>query len=124
LYDLNTSIEEKIGIISKEIYGADGIELSEEAKHKVEVYQKQVPKRDRPKPAQELQDFVVGSMLMWDRASESYLFALRRRNTRSRLTRMPRVSRRALKSPFVISEFLVARVSSLFSPEIFLRYQD
>src|SRR6202022_4616613 len=42
MYDLNTSIEEKIDIISKEIYGADGIELSEEAKRKVSLYEKQV----------------------------------------------------------------------------------
>lgn len=42
LYDLNTSIEEKIGIVSKEIYGADGIELSEEAQKKVTLYNKQV----------------------------------------------------------------------------------
>jgi methylenetetrahydrofolate dehydrogenase (NADP+)/methenyltetrahydrofolate cyclohydrolase/formyltetrahydrofolate synthetase len=41
LYELNTSIEEKIGIISKEIYGADGIELSEEAQKKVALYEKQ-----------------------------------------------------------------------------------
>lgn len=38
LYDLNLSIEEKINIISKEIYGADGIELSELAKTQVETY--------------------------------------------------------------------------------------
>ncbi|KAJ7709901.1 formate--tetrahydrofolate ligase-domain-containing protein [Mycena rosella] len=38
LYDLNLSIEDKINIISKEIYGADGIELSELAKTQVETY--------------------------------------------------------------------------------------
>jgi hypothetical protein len=38
LYDLNLSIEEKINIISKEIYGTDGIELSELAKMQVETY--------------------------------------------------------------------------------------
>lgn len=42
LYDLDTSIEEKIGIISREIYGAEGIDLSEEAKKKVTLYEKQV----------------------------------------------------------------------------------
>jgi len=42
LYDLNTSIEDKISIISKEIYGADGIELSEEAKKKIALYKSQV----------------------------------------------------------------------------------
>lgn len=38
LYDLDKPIEEKIEIISKEIYGADGIQLSEEAKKQVETY--------------------------------------------------------------------------------------
>lgn len=41
LYDLQLPIEDKIEIIAKEIYGADGIELSEEAKEKVERYKKQ-----------------------------------------------------------------------------------
>jgi methylenetetrahydrofolate dehydrogenase (NADP+) / methenyltetrahydrofolate cyclohydrolase / formyltetrahydrofolate synthetase len=39
---LHTSIEEKVGIIAKEIYGADGIELSNAAKEKVALYEKQV----------------------------------------------------------------------------------
>lgn len=38
LYDVNLPIEEKISIISKEIYGADGIELSELARKQVETY--------------------------------------------------------------------------------------
>lgn len=38
LYDLNLTIEEKIGIIGKEIYGADGIELSDIAKQQVDIY--------------------------------------------------------------------------------------
>ncbi|KAJ7273718.1 formate--tetrahydrofolate ligase-domain-containing protein [Mycena haematopus] len=38
LYDLNQSIEEKINVISREIYGADGIELSELAKTQVNTY--------------------------------------------------------------------------------------
>ena len=42
LYNLNTSITDKIEIIAKEIYGADGIELSDEAQHKVELYKSQV----------------------------------------------------------------------------------
>lgn len=42
LYGLNTSIQDKIEIVSREIYGADGIELSEEAKKKVALYDKQV----------------------------------------------------------------------------------
>jgi formyltetrahydrofolate synthetase len=41
LYDLNLPIEEKISIISKEIYGADGIELSELARKQVETYTRQ-----------------------------------------------------------------------------------
>jgi methylenetetrahydrofolate dehydrogenase (NADP+) / methenyltetrahydrofolate cyclohydrolase / formyltetrahydrofolate synthetase len=42
LYDLKTSIEEKIETISKEIYGADGIELSDHAQKKVKLYENQV----------------------------------------------------------------------------------
>ncbi|QSL65870.1 hypothetical protein MERGE_000149 [Pneumocystis wakefieldiae] len=38
LYDSNTSIIEKIEIIAKEIYGADGIELSELSKKKIKQY--------------------------------------------------------------------------------------
>ena len=41
LYDLNLPIEQKIEIISKEIYGADGIELSELAQKQVETYTRQ-----------------------------------------------------------------------------------
>ncbi|KAF5365714.1 hypothetical protein D9758_003341 [Tetrapyrgos nigripes] len=41
LYDLNLPIEEKISIISKEIYGADGIQLSELAQKQVETYTRQ-----------------------------------------------------------------------------------
>lgn len=41
LYDLNLSIEEKISIIGKEIYGADGIELSDIARQQVETYTRQ-----------------------------------------------------------------------------------
>ncbi|KIY70931.1 C-1-tetrahydrofolate synthase [Cylindrobasidium torrendii FP15055 ss-10] len=41
LYDLNLPIEEKIEIICKEIYGADGIELSDLAKKQVETYTRQ-----------------------------------------------------------------------------------
>lgn len=41
LYELDKSIEEKITIISKEIYGADGIELSEQAQKQVETYTRQ-----------------------------------------------------------------------------------
>ncbi|TPX55787.1 hypothetical protein PhCBS80983_g05028 [Powellomyces hirtus] len=38
LYDLKTPIVQKIETIAREMYGADGIELSEAAKKKVEVY--------------------------------------------------------------------------------------
>ncbi|KAJ3929949.1 MAG: formate--tetrahydrofolate ligase-domain-containing protein [Lentinula lateritia] len=41
LYDLKLSIEEKITIISKEIYGADGTELSDLARQQVEAYTRQ-----------------------------------------------------------------------------------
>ncbi|CAG8507321.1 2821_t:CDS:10, partial [Scutellospora calospora] len=41
LYDVNRPIVEKIEIIAKEMYGADGIELSEKAIEKVERYTKQ-----------------------------------------------------------------------------------
>lgn len=41
LYDLNLPIEEKICIVAREIYGADGIELSELAKKQVDTYTKQ-----------------------------------------------------------------------------------
>ncbi|XP_067130396.1 C-1-tetrahydrofolate synthase, cytoplasmic [Centruroides vittatus] len=41
LYDLKLPIENKIEIIAKEIYGADGIELLEEAKIKIDRYKRQ-----------------------------------------------------------------------------------
>ncbi|KAJ3549431.1 hypothetical protein NMY22_g884 [Coprinellus aureogranulatus] len=41
LYDLDRSIEEKIEIISKEIYGADGITLSEKAQAQVDTFTRQ-----------------------------------------------------------------------------------
>lgn len=41
LYDLNLPIEKKIEIICKEIYGADGIELSEAAQKQVDTYTRQ-----------------------------------------------------------------------------------
>lgn len=41
LYDLELSIEEKITIIGKEIYGADGIQLSDLARQQVETYTRQ-----------------------------------------------------------------------------------
>ncbi|KAK4684626.1 hypothetical protein P7C73_g5544, partial [Tremellales sp. Uapishka_1] len=41
LYDVNLSLEEKMTIIAKEMYGADGVKLSEEAKKEVERYTRQ-----------------------------------------------------------------------------------
>ncbi|KAG5642951.1 hypothetical protein DXG03_001832 [Asterophora parasitica] len=41
LYHLDLSIEEKISVICKEIYGADGIELSELARKQLETYTRQ-----------------------------------------------------------------------------------
>ncbi|THH19314.1 hypothetical protein EW146_g1836 [Bondarzewia mesenterica] len=41
LYDVNLPIEKKIEIISKEIYGADGIELSALAQKQIETYTRQ-----------------------------------------------------------------------------------
>ncbi|OLL25850.1 C-1-tetrahydrofolate synthase, cytoplasmic, partial [Neolecta irregularis DAH-3] len=41
LYDVEKSIAEKIEIICKEIYGAAGIELSEEARRQIDLYTKQ-----------------------------------------------------------------------------------
>jgi methylenetetrahydrofolate dehydrogenase (NADP+) / methenyltetrahydrofolate cyclohydrolase / formyltetrahydrofolate synthetase len=41
LYDVNLPLEKKIEIIAKEMYGADGIELSEEAKKQIEMYTRQ-----------------------------------------------------------------------------------
>ncbi|KAJ3168395.1 tetrahydrofolate synthase [Geranomyces variabilis] len=41
LYSLDAGIEEKIATIAKEMYGADGIELSDAAKKKVEDYTRQ-----------------------------------------------------------------------------------
>jgi methylenetetrahydrofolate dehydrogenase (NADP+) / methenyltetrahydrofolate cyclohydrolase / formyltetrahydrofolate synthetase len=41
LYDLTLPIEDKIATISREIYGADGIELSELARKQLETYTRQ-----------------------------------------------------------------------------------
>lgn len=39
LYDLDLSLEEKIRMIACKVYGADGIEISEEARVKLEKYE-------------------------------------------------------------------------------------
>ena len=41
LYDLDLPIDEKITIIAKEIYGADGIQLSELARKQIDTYTNQ-----------------------------------------------------------------------------------
>lgn len=41
LYDLDLSIEEKINVICKEIYGADGIEFSNLARTQIDTYTRQ-----------------------------------------------------------------------------------
>ena len=41
LYDLNQPLKDKMTIIAKEMYGADGIQLSPEAEAEVERYEKQ-----------------------------------------------------------------------------------
>jgi len=94
LYDLNTSIEEKVAIVSKEVYGADGVEFSEEAKKKAALYEHQV--------------LPTKVLFLNCRDLGNYLFVLQRHNTRSRQIQMQRVYRRALQFQFVISEFLEA----------------
>src|SRR4051812_44255678 len=42
LYDTEKSIEEKMATIAREMYGADGIELSELSRKKIETYTRQV----------------------------------------------------------------------------------
>jgi methylenetetrahydrofolate dehydrogenase (NADP+)/methenyltetrahydrofolate cyclohydrolase/formyltetrahydrofolate synthetase len=42
LYDLNLGIKEKIDIIAKEMYGAEGVELSDIAQRKIDLYTAQV----------------------------------------------------------------------------------
>ncbi|KAK9472078.1 formate--tetrahydrofolate ligase-domain-containing protein [Dipodascopsis tothii] len=41
LYDVNKSAEEKLNIIAREMYGADGVELSDLARQKIETYTRQ-----------------------------------------------------------------------------------
>ncbi len=42
---MSLPIEDKIATIAREIYGADGVEFEEAAKHKIEMYTKQVGRR-------------------------------------------------------------------------------
>ena len=38
LYDVNDSIEAKVEAIAKKVYGADGVEFTDEAKEQIEIY--------------------------------------------------------------------------------------
>lgn len=98
LYDLNSSIEEKISIISQEIYGADGIELSEEAQKKVALYKSQV----FPLP-----------LNLTSRDSGNCQSVSQRLNIHSQPMPMRRVCPLDLRSQSAISEFLVVPDSSL-----------
>ena len=60
LYDLDKSLEEKIRIIATEMYGADGIELSEEARKQIETYTRQGQFRiERPAFASMVSDSAI-----------------------------------------------------------------
>lgn len=48
LYDVNKPLEEKIEIIAKEMYGADGISLSDEAKEQIANYTRQGERKTTP----------------------------------------------------------------------------
>ena len=52
LYNLEQSIEEKIEVIAKEIYGADGIDISPAAKIQIERYKSQVDYSKKQKKKQ------------------------------------------------------------------------
>ena len=91
LYDLNTSIEEKVAIVSRDVYGADGVEFSEEAKKKAALYEHQV--------------LPTKVLFLICRDLDNYLFVLQRHNTHSRQIRRQRVYRRGLQFQFGISEF-------------------
>jgi len=93
LYDLNTSIEEKIETVSKEIYGAEGIELSENAQMKVRLYESQVD------PSCAFSDLA--------RDSGTSRFALQKLNIPSQRIPTPRECQQALKSLSGTCEFLV-----------------
>ena len=79
LYDLDQPIEKKIEIISKEIYGADGIELSELAQRQVESYTRQgysnLPSRSIPMLLPILQAFTGCVMFAVCMAKTQYSFS-------------------------------------------------
>ena len=93
MYDLNSSIEEKVGIIAREIYGADGIELSEEAAKKVALYDKQVS------------TLYLDARLI-SRDLDICLSVLQKLSTRSPQMQMPREYLQGLRSPFEIYGYL------------------
>jgi hypothetical protein len=93
LYDLNSSIEEKVGIIAREIYGADGIELSEEATKKVALYDKQV-----------FALYLDARLISRD--LDICLSVLQKLSILSPQMQMPRECLQGLKSPFEICGYL------------------
>jgi len=93
LYDLKTSIEEKIETVCKEIYGADGTVLSEDAQMKVRLYESQVD------PSCTFSDLA--------RDSGSSRFALRKLNIPSQQIPTPKEHQQASKSLSGTCEFLV-----------------
>jgi Formate--tetrahydrofolate ligase len=92
LYDLKGSIEDKVGIVAKEIYGADSIELSDEAQKKVALYEKQV--FPFLHPFSNLRDLAI------------FLSASPRHSILFLQIRTPRVCQQGLKFPSGISGFL------------------
>ena len=61
LYSLDLPIVKKIEIIARKIYGADGVELSEEARAKSELYTKQVGRSSRSYQLL----LVISGLAMW-----------------------------------------------------------
>ena len=105
LYDLNLSIEEKIAIIGREIYGADGIELSDLARQQIDTYTRQgyagLPSMFINMTYRALANFLDQSV--WQR-----------HNIPSRTTLNSRVCQRASHCPFVQSACL--QVLASFTP--------
>src|ERR1700761_1704304 len=69
LYDLNLPIEQKIEIISKEVYGADGIELSDLAQKQVAMY-----------TSQGYGDLPSAPLLIWNTQLSPCLYSLHGKN--------------------------------------------
>lgn len=75
LYDLDLSIEEKISIICKEIYGANGIELSDLALQQVATYTRQGYGNLPSKSAQLLSDCLLTCSCTVCMAKTQYSFS-------------------------------------------------